>query len=427
MENKLKKIITRNILSMSIAQVFSLIGSQIFSFVVGLYVLKVTGSGLNYAFTLILGLLPEIVIVPISGVISDKFDKKKIIIYTDLISSIALFVIWSVMMLNDVKLLHIYISTLIVSCLNAFATAPLQSSFPELVDNKHLTKINSLYQGITTIASIVGPGIGGALYAIFNIKVFILFNSITFLLATVLDCILDFSVSKKLDSDDQIKAKDNAEEEPAFGKGSFVSDFKEGFKYLKSQKWLMTIIYTAIVMNFMCVMSINIALPIIAVDIFGLSSASIGILQSIFPIGSIVATLIVYALPEKDIVYRRMITSIVIIGAGILSLGLFTLKGNQFDRKYVLGIMLGILIVLSFCSTFFNIPFMTLIQKRVSKNYLGRVNGLVIMFINLLTPVSMLMGGILIDMVNPGLIPLICGSMIIISIIIVPKKSIKNI
>ena len=75
-ENKNRNQELRNICLYSIAKTVSLFGSSIYSFALGLYVLQITGSALNFAITLILGTIPMIVMNPFAGVIADKVDKK---------------------------------------------------------------------------------------------------------------------------------------------------------------------------------------------------------------------------------------------------------------------------------------------------------------------------------------------------------------
>ena len=74
-ENK-KKPGTKKCFLYSIAKTVSLFGSSIYSFALGLYVLQITGSALNFAITLILGTIPMIVMNPFAGVIADKVDKR---------------------------------------------------------------------------------------------------------------------------------------------------------------------------------------------------------------------------------------------------------------------------------------------------------------------------------------------------------------
>ena len=55
------KIATRNIILMMIGKMTSLLGAGIYTFAMGLYVLKTTGSGMGFATTLVCGSLPRMI------------------------------------------------------------------------------------------------------------------------------------------------------------------------------------------------------------------------------------------------------------------------------------------------------------------------------------------------------------------------------
>ena len=57
------------------------VGSGIYSFAIGLYILKITGSALNFALSMALGIVPRIILSPVAGTIADKFDRKKLDCY----------------------------------------------------------------------------------------------------------------------------------------------------------------------------------------------------------------------------------------------------------------------------------------------------------------------------------------------------------
>jgi len=75
-----------NLLLFSLGKFVSIFGTSIYTFAIGLYVLKVTGSGLSFATTLFFGLVPIILFNSIAGVMADRFDKKKVVIFMDLLN-----------------------------------------------------------------------------------------------------------------------------------------------------------------------------------------------------------------------------------------------------------------------------------------------------------------------------------------------------
>jgi MFS family permease len=74
----------KNLVLFSAGKSVSMFASSIYSFAIGLYVLKLTGSALNYATTIMLHILPMIIMSPVAGVLADKISKKKLIVGMDL-------------------------------------------------------------------------------------------------------------------------------------------------------------------------------------------------------------------------------------------------------------------------------------------------------------------------------------------------------
>ncbi|MBN2222419.1 MAG: MFS transporter, partial [Vallitaleaceae bacterium] len=65
----------RNIYLFTSGKAVSIFGSSIYSFAISLHVLKITGSALNFATTLMLSVIPMILISPIAGVVADRVPK----------------------------------------------------------------------------------------------------------------------------------------------------------------------------------------------------------------------------------------------------------------------------------------------------------------------------------------------------------------
>ena len=100
----------RNIYLFASGKAVSILGSSIFSFAIGLYVLKLTGSALNYAMTLMLSVIPMVVISPIAGVIADRVSKKWLVSGMDFINSILFAALFILSIYRELTLPVIYIA-----------------------------------------------------------------------------------------------------------------------------------------------------------------------------------------------------------------------------------------------------------------------------------------------------------------------------
>lgn len=140
------KIATRNIILMMIGKMTSLLGAGIYTFAMGLYVLKTTGSGMGFAITLVCGSLPRMICGPIAGAVADRVNRKWLVIGTDLLSSLTMLSMFILATIFGSSLLFIYISAALLSICASFYSVALTSSIPSLVDEGRIQKASALNQ-----------------------------------------------------------------------------------------------------------------------------------------------------------------------------------------------------------------------------------------------------------------------------------------
>lgn len=166
------KIATRNIILIMIGKMTSLLGAGIYTFAMGLYVLKTTGSGMGFATTLICGSIPRLICGPIAGAVADRVNRKWLVIGTDLLSSLTMFIMFILATTFGPSLLFIYVSAALLSICASFYSVSLTSSIPSLVDEGRIQKASALNQTAASLSNILAPIIGGVVFGFFSIKSF---------------------------------------------------------------------------------------------------------------------------------------------------------------------------------------------------------------------------------------------------------------
>jgi len=114
------RLVYTNMIIFLVGKLVSLLGSRIMNFAIGLYVLSVTGSGMNFAFTMILSTIPAIILSPIAGAIADVSNRKFMVVLMDALSGFLLIGIFISSMNHGLSLIHIYISVFFLSIFNTF-------------------------------------------------------------------------------------------------------------------------------------------------------------------------------------------------------------------------------------------------------------------------------------------------------------------
>lgn len=413
--------LTSNIILLLLGRLVSLFGSQIYNFAIGLYVLKTTGSSAAFSMTLVFGMLPRIILGPVAGVISDRVDRKKIVVAMDILSGVVILALAAVASINGLKVSYIYIANLLLNTCNTFFDIPMGASIPNIVDDKSLVKVNSLNQAVSSMAQIGGPFLGGIIFALVDIKLFLVVNAISFVLSGISEMFIDFNLNK-------VEKEDKNREKDKVIKG-FSEEFKEGFTFLKGRKVLSIIFGFSIFLNFFLALGVTVPFPYIVNNIINLSPRKFGILEAMIPLGMMIGSIILSMLPEKEKKYKSLVIGIMFISVICISIALPVLprfvelsKSVHFIYYIVFLLIGGISIV------YVNIPIFVIMQRETPDNIRGRIFGLLQTIAMGINPIGLILSGLLIEKIPVYILPVASGIiMIFITLLMASNKEIKTI
>ncbi|MCM1989440.1 MFS transporter [Oceanirhabdus seepicola] len=419
-------IVWKNMILLLLGKLVSLFGSSIYSFAISLYILKTTGSGLNFSLTLAIGTLPRVIFGTVSGVMADRFDRKKMVVCLDILSGMIVLGLLGLSVMDSLRLTYIYIATFLLATCSTFFNTPLTASIPNLVDDENLTRVNSLNEAITSISTIAGPFIGGLVFALIDIRLFLLVNGISFVFSGISEMFLDFNAREKLYG---VEEKKNEEKREKKGNGSFWGDLIEGFKYIITQKWLLVFGLFVICFNMFIMMGLTIPVPYIVTKVWGFSPKQLGMLNMMFPVGMLIASLSLSVLPQAKKNYKRIITCILTFSSVIFLVGIITSEifFKLTNIQYLILLMICYFIMAG-SSIFINVPVGVTMQKLIPDDKRGRVFGTIGTLSMGLAPVGAIIGGLLVDTINPWILPIGCGVlMILLTIFMTTVEEIKSI
>lgn len=414
-----KKVINRNIVLYMAGQLVSLLGTNIYSFVVGLYIMEITGSALSFGLSFVLNTLPRVIFGTISGVVMDRINKKKAVVGLDLLCAIILLATFSISSFSGLSIISLYVTIFLLSICNTFFYTAMMSSIPSFTDKENMIKVNSLGNMSSSVASICAPFLGGILISLIDIKVFLFIDAITFLFSALSETFIDFTVGEK--EEKCIEAKTS--------KSSFINDYKEGFQYVKSQKWISSICCFVLLLNSLLIVGLEIGVPYIAKQVLGFTSQQYGFLNISYPLGVFVASLMLSVVKQPKNSGKRIIKCISIIGLALIFMGVIVSgKIHAFNNVEYLLILSCMYLVIAVAETFVNVPVFTMIQKMVDRDKIGRVQGIISTLILGLAPVSSIVGGFLLDIITPWILQVACGAgMLLLIGFMLKNEKIKSI
>ncbi|MGH0555232.1 MFS transporter [Bacillus pretiosus] len=398
-ENKKRNQELRNICLYSIAKTVSIFGTSMYSFALGLYVLQITGSALNFAITLILGTIPMIVMNPFAGVIADKVNKKKLVVCMDLLSGCLLIAVYIVSSYYGLNLFIIYTTTFLMTVFTTFFGIGLEAAKPNIVSKERLMSINSISKIIDSVSLILGPMLGGIVFSVFDIKTFIIINGISFILSGIALLFIHFKLFEC-----------NINEENAKRRVNFIKDIKEGFSYLLEKESLKNTFHILISFNFFLGFAVTVPLPYIINTVLNLTSEEFGIIQGTFPVGMIIGAIVVKKITDR-FTYSyllKKLSSMLSVIMIILGIPVLFKSFEVNDLVFVITYCV-VMIFLGFIIALIDIPLIYFMQNEIPDEYRGRVLSIGLSIGKMMLPIAMALSGLLLNYIPAYTIPIVGG------------------
>lgn len=394
--------VKRNLILFMIGKFTAVLGSSVFGFAIGLYILAETGSSLNFAITLVLSTLPRIILSPLAGTIADRLDRKKIIITTDF--ACAAWLVITFILFNFVfsAIWVLYLAAAVLSILNTFYSAAVTSAIHNMVGPDYLQKAFSLNQAAASLSTILGPVLGGVLFALVPITTFMLINTITFVVSGIASVLIQY----------HLYAEQRAEADST----SVLQDIKSGFVYVKNQPFIFNLILISVLLNFWFAI-FPVALPYLVLQIRGMEAYQLGIIEGTFSVGMLIMAVVLSARAEikrKDqaITTGLIVLPIILVMIGLPDLPMFLGVTNAAIFPYLMVMVFA----LSAFIMLINMPVMVLLQKSTPDVYRGRVTALIEMGATAMVPLGYILFGALLEKFPVWLLMTACGFGIVLLI-----------
>ncbi|WP_409226823.1 MFS transporter [Gudongella sp. SC589] len=387
----------KNIVLFSSGKSVSMFASSIYSFAIGLYVLGITGSALNYATTIMLHILPMIIVSPIAGVLADKISKRTLIVGMDVANGMLFLVLFRISQSGGLNLATIYLTTVLLSIFSSLFNIAFEAAKPNLVMPESRLRLNSISKLIDSTTSILGPALGGVMFAMIDIQLFILVNCISFFVSAISEIFIDYDFHADLDRED---------------KPPFIPHIGKGFRFMINSKAIREAFMLFVILNFLLGFSVNVPMPYIVNQMLELPPELFGFINSMFPVGLIIGTLSIGKILEKSSYSRLLIlaTFLLALLASMIGVPLLVHATTLMYGIYysALSILMGVLI------SYVDIPIITIMQDEIPSGLRGVVFGLTMSLVKVVLPVSLLASGYLIDYLPAVLIPVLGGTLAIV-------------
>jgi len=256
------------------------------------------------------GQFPTFLLSPYAGVITDRYNRYKILMITQISSLIQASALAALVLAGHYTVAEIIGLSALLGVINAFDTPSRQSLIIELVDKREdLSNAIALNSFMVNMARLAGPAIAGILLASLGEGSCFLVNAFSFL-AVIISLMM-----MKITPRAVTRHSQNA-----------LIEFRKGFAYLIHTQSLRTVIIMISLVSFVA-MPYTTLLPVFAKDIFHGNAAVFGWLNGMSGLGALSGAFYLASLKSGKNLLRIISVTTFVFGLGLLFLSLSTHLG----------------------------------------------------------------------------------------------------
>ena len=347
-------------------QAFSIITSGASGWAIIWHVTTTEGSALTLAIVMALSQLPLGLLAPLGGVAADRYNRRTVMIISDLGAGGMSLALGALAWLGHGSFALICLFAALRSCFQAFHFPAMSAAMPMLVPEKHLMRVNTLDQAIGSIANIGSPAIGIALYTAFGLPYTLGLEFVGALLA-----VAGLALAR-------IPSVE-AEMPP-----TIMGQIREGWRALSVNVGLVYLI-VALTAGMMVFEALAAVYPLMAQQYFGADGAMVSVAEAITGTCMLLGALIMMAWGGGKRLALLISATTVVVGLPFAAVGLLP-RGGFWAFVALMGF--GCIFL-----AWFHAPLMTLIQRHVGEDKVGRALGFFQLMLGLSMPVGIVLGG----------------------------------
>ncbi len=352
-------------------QVVSWTGTWVQWVAQGWLVLRLTQSGLGLGIVTAIQWLPILLLGAWAGVVADRLDKRKLLIFTNASAALLSLVLGLLTVAGVVTLWMVIVDALLLGVVTALDNPARQTFTMEMVGRERIANAVSLNTATFTTARVIGPAVAGVMISTVGIGVCFLINAASFVPVTLA---LVFMNRSELRPSEQVER----------GKGQV----REGLRYVRSVPVLKTLLTMMAVIG---TLQYNFAvlLPVLAKETFSGDAGTFGLIGAAVGIGMFAGSMGNAAIGRSD---RR-----VLLTAGF-ALGAFTIAAASAPS---LWLAVALLVPLGAASMAFLATMNSTLQLTAADDMRGRVMAIYFVLFLGSTPIGAPMVGWLSEQFNP--------------------------
>lgn len=302
---------------------FSDLGSRMDMIVLGALIYGSTHSVGWLSASLLAGIAGGLVSSLLSGVLADKADRRKIMVFSDILRALLI-----VLLIPFPDPVMIVIVRFLIGFINSFFEVSFSAEIPQIYGQDKALEINSLLSRLSSVSMVAGFLGGGLLSDWIGYQAVLVFDSLSFLTSAAVLLSLRWTATPVVQ---RVKSGSTTR--------SFLHDLQEVRGYLWLQPSLL-LVFSVYLMDTFGSGSHNLGIPLLAANIDPLRQAYFyGIIWSVWAAGNVLAT---YLIPKVKWIGGNLqiacFTTVVMMSLGFISIFMSTNLPMMLFCAFVTGV-----------------------------------------------------------------------------------------
>jgi MFS family permease len=282
-------------------QSVSLIGTWMQKTAVSWVIYSETHSKFMLGLTLFASLFPSFIFSFLGGVVSDRYNRYKVLLVTQVASMIQAVLLTLLIFFRHYSVWEIIALSALLGLINAFDVPARQSLVYEMVDDKaDLPNALALNSSMVNLSRLIGPGIAGLALEKFGDDICFGLNAVSFI--AVIGSLLMMKLPKYI---------------PKPHNKNVFGDLKEGFVYIKQTPSIALVLLMLALISLL-VLPYSTLIPVYAKDIFKGTASTFGIIDSVIGLGAFCGAIYLASLKPGRNLRKILARNTVIFGVGLV-------------------------------------------------------------------------------------------------------------
>jgi DHA3 family macrolide efflux protein-like MFS transporter len=360
-----------------IGQIVSVLASNMTHFALTIWAFEKTGSATALGAMTTSFVLPLLLISPIAGVMVDRYNRKLMMMVSDLCAVMATVGILILHATGNLQIWHLYVAAVVNSLGGTFQWPAYSAAIATMVPKEKYSRANGMMSLIESGPSIFSPMLAGALLPVLGLMGILILDVATFFVAIA--ALLIVHVPQPASTVEGKESRSNLLKEALYG-----------FKYIFARQGLLGLLVFFLIMNFVIGIALQVTAPFILLRTDN-DSAALGAIQSAWAIGAVVGGLVISVWGG----FKRRVINILLGESlmGVFGMIMFGLGRDIWFWMLMIG--LG-----AFFFPFVNGSSQAIWQAKVAPDVQGRVFSARRMIAWLSDPITPIVAGVLADYVT---------------------------